>query len=259
MKIYQIDAFTNQLFGGNYAAVCPLDEWLDDEILQKIAIENNYPETAFFIPDDENFHLRWFTPAYEVDLCGHATLATAHMIFQHTDYNRSEVIFNSRSGALKVTKQEDGWLQMDFPALELKQIEAPQALIDGLGQTPIEVYNSMDILAVFETEADIAALAPDFRTIAQLQTRGIICTAKGDEVDFVSRFFAPQAGIDEDPVTGSAHSQLTPYWAKQLNKNKLSARQISKRGGELRCIYNGDRVLISGQAVTYLIGEIVGL
>lgn len=257
MKIYQVDAFTNQLFGGNYAAVCPLEQWLDDEILQNIAIENNYPETAYFIPDGNNFYLRWFTPAYEVDLCGHATLATAHMIFNHTDYDRNEIIFNSKSGQLIVTKQNDGWLQMDFPALDLTPISASETLINGLGATPIEVYSSMDIMAVFETEAEVAALNPDFRILKKLDTRGIIATAKGNEVDFISRFFGPSAGIDEDPVTGSAHSQLTPYWSNQLNKIKLNARQISKRGGELRCEMKGNRVLISGQAVTYLIGELM--
>jgi PhzF family phenazine biosynthesis protein len=257
MQIYQIDAFTNQLFEGNYAAVCPLNEWINDEILQNIAIENNYPETAFFIPDGDNFHLRWFTPAYEVDLCGHATLATAHMIFNHTDYDRNEIIFNSKSGKLTVTKQDDGWLQMDFPTLKLAPISTSEALIKGLGATPIEVYKSMDVLAVFETEAEVAALNPDFRLLKTIDTRGIIATAKGDKVDFISRFFAPAAGVDEDPVTGSAHSQLTPYWSNKLNKNKLNARQISKRGGKLRCEMKGNRVLISGQAVTYLIGEIM--
>ena len=257
MKIYQIDAFTDQLFGGNYAAVCPLNKWLDDEIMQNIAIENNYPETAFFIPDDNNFHLRWFTPAYEVDLCGHATLASAHMIFNHTDYDRNEIIFNSKSGKLTVTKQENGWLQMNFPALDLTPISASETLIEGLGATPVEVYNSMDILAVFKTEAEVAALNPNFRLLKTIDTRGIIATAKGDKVDFISRFFAPAAGVDEDPVTGSAHSQLTPYWSNKLKKNKLDARQISKRGGELRCEMKGNRVLISGQAVTYLIGEIM--
>ena len=257
MQIYQIDAFTNQLFEGNYAAVCPLNEWINDEILQNIAIENNYPETAFFIPDGDNFHLRWFTPAYEVDLCGHATLATAHMIFNHTDYDRNEIIFNSKSGKLTVTKQDDGWLQMDFPTLKLAPISTSEALIKGLGATPIEVYKSMDVLAVFETEAEVAALNPDFRLLKTIDTRGIIATAKGDKVDFISRFFAPAAGVDEDPVTGSAHSQLTPYWSNKLNKNKLNARQISKRGGKLRFEMKGNRVLISGQAVTYLIGEIM--
>lgn len=256
LKIYQIDAFSDTVFGGNPAAVVPLQTWLSDELMQKIAAENNLAETAFYIPEDDKFHIRWFTPAIEVDLCGHATLATAYTIFQYENYAKSLIEFNSRSGILSVEKQGD-LLELDFPADNLQAAETPQALIDGLGVTPKETFRGIsDYLLILENESAVKALKPDFRKIGEVACRGIIVTAKGDEVDFVSRFFGPQAGVDEDPVTGSAHTTLTPYWAKTLQKNTLSARQISARGGNLTCQLIGNRVKIAGKAAPYLIGEI---
>ena len=256
MKIYQVDAFTNKIFGGNYAAIIPLSEWLDDTTLLKIAQENNYPETAYFIEKDNGFDLRWFTPAFEMDLCGHATLAAAHVIFKHLGYDKNEISFFTMSGLLKVIQTEDGWYKMDFPVQKATPVSATPILSEALGATPLEVLLSRDIVAVFENEASILALAPDFRKMLELEGRGVIATAKGENSDFVSRFFAPKAKIDEDPVTGSAHCTLIPYWADKLGKNDLHAFQISERGGELKCELQGDRVMMSGQAVTYLIGEI---
>lgn len=257
MKIYQIDAFTNQVFGGNYAAIIPLTRWLPDEQLLKIAQENNYPETAYIIETAEGFDLRWFTPAFEIDLCGHATLGAAHVIFNHLNYKKDTIVFSTqKSGKLTVSKGENGWMTMDFPARKPTPIETPQALIDSLGSTPNAVFMSRDMMAVFDTEAQIKALKPDFKRMMDVEGVGVIATAKGDNSDFVSRFFAPKANIDEDPVTGSAHCNLIPYWAEQLGKKQLHAFQISDRRGELKCELKGNRVLMSGQAVTYLIGEI---
>lgn len=256
LKIYQIDAFSDTVFGGNPAAVVPLQTWLSDELMQKIAAENNLAETAFHIPEGDKFHIRWFTPTVEVDLCGHATLATAYTIFQYENYSKSLIEFNSRSGILTVEKQGD-LLELDFPADTLQVAETPQALIDGLGITPTATFRGIsDYLLILENESAVKALKPDFRKIGEVACRGVIVTAKGNEVDFVSRFFGPQAGVDEDPVTGSAHTTLTPYWAKTLGKNTLSARQISARGGNLTCQLIGDRVKIAGKAAPYLIGEI---
>ncbi len=256
MKIYQIDAFTDQVFGGNYAAIIPLEEWLDDNTLLKIAQENNYPETAYFISNGENFHLRWFTPAFEVDLCGHATLAAAHVLFNHLNYDQNEIKFTTQSGILTVEKSANNWLTMDFPARKPIAIDIPNELVEALGAQPKEVLMSRDMLAIFETEAEVKALQPDFKALQKVAGLGVIASAKGDKSDFVSRFFAPKANVDEDPATGSAHCTLTPYWADVLNKNDLHAFQISDRRGELNCVLQGDRVLISGQAVTYLIGDI---
>ncbi len=256
LKIYQIDAFSDKVFGGNPAAVVPLQTWFSDELMQKIAAENNLAETAFYIPEGDKFHIRWFTPTVEVDLCGHATLATAFTIFQYGNYSKSLIEFNSRSGILTVEKQGD-LLELDFPADNLQASETPQALIDGLGINPTATFRGIsDYLLILENESAVKALKPDFRKINEVACRGIIVTAKGDEVDFVSRFFGPQAGVDEDPVTGSAHTTLTPYWANALQKNTLSARQISARGGNLTCQLIGDRVKIAGKAAPYLIGEI---
>ena len=256
LKIYQLDAFTDKIFGGNPAAVIPLTEWLSDELMQKIALENNLAETAFYVPDGDRFHLRWFTPTVEVNLCGHATLATAYTIFHYENYPKSVIEFTSRSGILKVEKQGD-LLELDFPADKLQPAETPQALIEALGATPKETLKGLtDYMLIFDNEAQIKAFEPDFRKIASVKCRGIIVTAKGDEVDFVSRFFGPQSGIDEDPVTGSAHTTLTPYWAKVLNKTILSAKQVSPRGGELMCTLVGDRVKIAGKVTPYLVGEI---
>lgn len=256
LKIYQLDAFTDQVFGGNPAAVIPLTEWLSDELMQKIALENNLAETAFYIPMGDKFHLRWFTPTLEVDLCGHATLATAYTIFHYENYSQSVVEFNSRSGILRVEKQEN-LLVLDFPMDKLTATETPQALIESLEATPKETFKGLtDYLLIFENESQIKAFKPDFRKMSEVDCRGIIVTAKGDEVDFVSRFFGPNSGGDEDPVTGSAHTSLTPYWAKVLGKNEFKARQISSRGGELACTLVGDRVKIAGKVTPYLVGEI---
>jgi PhzF family phenazine biosynthesis protein len=257
LPIYQVDAFSNKLFAGNPAAVCPLKEWLPDKTMQAIAAENNLAETAFFVPLDTGYRLRWFTPAIEVDLCGHATLATAHVLFAHLGYEQEEIRFQTRSGELKVSQAND-WYQMDFPADKLKEVNhIPEAISEGLGFTPQQVYRGRDdYMVIVDNQAQIEALQPDFRALLQLGSRGLIVTAKGDEVDFVSRCFFPPAGIDEDPVTGSAHTSMTPYWSKVLNKKEMTAMQLSSRTGFVKCTLNGDRVLLSGQAITYLEGEI---
>jgi len=252
LPLWQVDAFTGTLFAGNPAAVCLLDAWLPDATLQAIAAENNLSETAFAVPRDGDFALRWFTPAQEVDLCGHATLAAAHVLLGE----RAAVTFHTRSGALGVERR-GGLLAMDFPALPAAAVRAPDALEHGLGRRPREVLRAVDYLVVYDTAAEIEALVPDQERLARLDGRGVIVTAPGTDADFVSRFFAPKAGIPEDPVTGSAHSTLAPYWAARLGKTRLRARQISRRGGELECVLRGDRVEIAGRAVTYLEGTIL--
>ncbi len=254
LPIYQVDAFTKNLFGGNPAAVCPLDEWLNESVMQKLAMENNLSETAFFVPEEDGFRLRWFTPAIEVDLCGHATLASAHVLFNHRDYEKDEITFFTRSGKLTVRK-EGAHLMMNFPADEMAEREPPIELFTALGIERTEVRKSDDYMVILDTEAEVAELNPDMRMLKEIDARGVIVTAPGNSVDFVSRFFAPQSGVDEDPVTGSAHTKLAPYWAKRLEKDELTARQISQRGGDLICRYKGERVEILGEAVTYLIGE----
>ncbi len=255
LTLYQIDAFTDKVFRGNPAAVCPLDRWLSDTDLQAIAEENNLSETAFYVPVDAGFHLRWFTPRAEVDLCGHATLATAFVIFNFSDYADNTVKFETKSGELAVTKNND-LLVMNFPSQPGKLCATPPLLVEGLGKTPIEVLSSEDYMAVLENEADLAVLKPNFDALSQLDLRGVMVTAKGNDVDFVSRFFAPRYGINEDPVTGSAHCALTPYWANKLKKTKLCARQVSKRTGYIECELKGNRVLLSGKAVKYMEGKI---
>ncbi|MEX0608598.1 MAG: PhzF family phenazine biosynthesis protein [Balneolaceae bacterium] len=256
LPIYQADAFTSSLFGGNPAAVVPLNEWLSEEQMQNIAAENNLSETAFFVPEGAGYRLRWFTPTVEVDLCGHATLATAHIIFEELNYDQEEIIFKTKSGLLTVYR-EAGRLVMNFPAVEMPQMEAPAILLEALGLKEIpEVYKTDDYMVVLNSEKEVFALDPDFRLLGDIDARGIIVTAPGDNVDFVSRFFAPQSGIDEDPVTGSAHTKTAPYWSKKLKKEVLEARQISKRKGEITCRLLNDRVEIIGNAVTYLKGEI---
>lgn len=260
LSLYQVDAFTDKLFGGNPAAVCPLTEWLPTETMQKIALENNLSETAFIVPEGEGFHIRWFTPAIEVDLCGHATLATAHVLFAEMGYEKEKIVFNSKSGLLSVSKKSNLYT-LNFPTDTLEKVDLIDLLtviMEGLGKAPIELFRGKDdFLAVFDNQATIENFKPDFAKLAQLgSARGLITTAKGEEVDFVSRCFYPAAGIDEDPVTGSAHTTLMPYWAKKLGKNTLIARQLSARGGLLHCEYLGDRVAISGQGVTYLRGSI---
>ncbi|MEO1023210.1 MAG: PhzF family phenazine biosynthesis protein [Bacteroidota bacterium] len=255
LPIYQADAFTSSVFGGNPAAVMPLESWLDDQTMQCIAMNNNLSETAFFVKEEDGYHLRWFTPSVEVDLCGHATLATSHVLFEHLGFQGDEITFHTKSGKLVVKKAGD-FLEMDFPAYALEKVFAPSVLFQALGVTDGEVYKTDDYLVVLETEEQVANLTPDFRMLMEVDARGIIVTAPGREVDFVSRFFAPQSGIDEDPVTGSAHCALTPYWAGVLGKQELSARQISSRGGVLTCTLNGDRVTLKGEAITFLVGEI---
>jgi PhzF family phenazine biosynthesis protein len=254
--IYQVDAFTGELFGGNPAAVCPLKEWLDDEIMQNIAAENNLSETAFFVPHEEHFEIRWFTPVTEVDLCGHATLATAHVLYRHLHYRHEVIRFTTRyRGDLSVSKTDE-LIVLNFPASDPQPAAYPKVLGKALGKKPVELYKTRDFLAVYEKEEDVEAIAPDFMLLKTLGPAGIIITAPGKACDFVSRFFAPAYGIDEDPVTGSAHTTLIPYWASRLKKKELFAMQISRRKGELYCNYAGDRVTIGGKAVTFLTGEI---
>jgi len=257
LPIYQIDAFTDRLFCGNPAAVVPLNEWLSDETLSNIASENNLAETAFYIPTEKGFHIRWFTPSLEVDLCGHATLATAFVIFKLQNYQEDTIHFESRSGELLVTLNED-WLTLNFPVDQYQVAVPPPALVESLkGNTMIEVYKGKsDYMVVLGSEEEIKDLDLDIIVLSTIPARGIIVTATGSDVDFVSRFFAPQSGIDEDPVTGSAHTTLIPYWAEKLSKTILTAKQLSKRGGYLRCELDGVRVKIGGQARLYLQGEI---
>lgn len=255
IPMYQVDAFTDELFGGNPAAVCPLEKWISPELMQDIAAENNLSETAFFVKKEKIFELRWFTPKIEVDLCGHATLASAHVLYNHLGYGEEQIIFSSVSGELRVTK-ENGRLILDFPATPPTPAEIEEKLIQGLGRRPAEVHKSRDYLAVFGSKSDILALKPNFDILEKLDCLGIIVSAKGENSDFVSRFFAPAAGIDEDPVTGSAHTTLIPFWAKKLNKKILHAFQLSRRKGELFCELAGDRVKIGGNAVTYFVGEV---
>ena len=255
IPLYHIDAFSSRVFGGNPAAVCPLEEWLDDSVLQAIAQENNLSETAFFVREEEGYHIRWFTPVAEVDLCGHATLASAFVIFNYINTSMPQVTFQSRSGRLDVVKEKD-LLSMDFPSQPPVPCTAPRTLHEGLRRAPLKVLRSEDYFVVYSSEREIRALSPDMGRLKELDLRGVIVTAPGRDVDFVSRFFAPQLGIDEDPVTGSAHCALTPYWSRRLNKKNLHVYQVSKRGGELFCTDNGDRVIISGVAVRYMEGSI---
>jgi PhzF family phenazine biosynthesis protein len=252
---YQVDAFASRLFSGNPAGVCLLTDWLPDATLQSIATENNLSETAFVVPKGESFHLRWFTPAIEVDLCGHATLAAAHVIYGHLGWRGGAVRFQTMSGELTVARDDD-LLMLDFPARPPRTCDAPPELVEGLGAKPSETARARDYLAVFDTEEAVRALRPNTQVLVQLDCVGIIVTAPGRDCDFVSRFFAPRAGIAEDPVTGSAHCTLIPYWARRLGKSKLHARQVSSRGGELFCQDRGERVGIAGHAVTYASGFI---
>ena len=268
IPIYQVDAFARRPFAGNPAAVCPLPEWLPAETMQQIAAENNLAETAFFVPlpagAEADFHLRWFTPTFEIDLCGHATLASAHVLWMERGFAKSEIVFQSQSGPLRVRREADGRLVLDFPSRPpqpLALAQHPAALLPALGPgaaTPLAVLASRDLVVEFATAAEVLALRPDFAALIDLGYVGLIATAPGSgEVDFVSRFFAPEVGVPEDPVTGSAHSTLIPFWAEKLGKTELFARQESARGGELWCRLRGDRVDIGGYAVTYLRGEIV--
>jgi PhzF family phenazine biosynthesis protein len=255
IRYFHVDAFTGRVFGGNPAGVCPLENWLEDSVLQKIAAENNLSETAFFVREPDGYHLRWFTPTIEVDLCGHATLATAYVLFTELNERGDTIQFRSESGIL-ATRRRGDLIELDFPSWPPVPCVAPPLLVDALGAAPLEVLQSRDYVAVFESEEAIAALAPDMALLTRLDRIAVTVTAPGSDADFVSRFFAPRAGIPEDPVTGSAHCSLIPYWAQRLGKTELFARQISRRGGELYCRDAGERVLIGGRAVMYSRGEI---
>ena len=261
LALYQIDAFTDHLFGGNPAAIIPLENWIDEKLMQKIAMENNLSETVFLVPqnnDAENadFEIRWFTPTVEINLCGHATLASAFVLFNILKIDKPAINFNSQSGILKVIN-EDGFIKMDFPSWEPEVFnDPPVQLKDALGGVDIlGLYKNRDLLVLLPDEDTVKNCAPDFSLIHKTGHK-IIITAPGNEVDFVSRFFAPTAGVDEDPVTGSAHSQLIPFWSKKLNKTKMNALQLSKRGGTIFCEQHGDRVAMSGKCVFYMKGEI---
>lgn len=252
---YQVDAFTGDLFAGNPAGVCLLERWLPDHLLQSIAAENNLAETAFVVRRDSRFDLRWFTPTVEMDLCGHATLAPAHVLFNHLGHPGSRVEFETRSGRLTVT-QEAGLLTLNFPSRPAVECPAPDDLLRGLGCRPLLAAKARDYLALLESEQAVRELRPDMAALARLDAVGIIATAPGEECDFVSRFFAPSAGVPEDPVTGSAHCTLIPFWGRRLGRSRLRARQVSRRGGELFCQDLGERVLIAGRAVTYSSGTL---
>jgi PhzF family phenazine biosynthesis protein len=258
IPIYQVDAFTDRLFSGNPAAVCPLDFWLNDEVLQKIAMENNLSETAFFVKKDSSYEIRWFTPVAEVELCGHATLASAHVLFSHLSHHGNQITFISRfSGELKVIKEDD-LLTLDFPRDDIQPALPPEGLIESLGKKPAEIWKGKsDYLLYYPAQEDIEEMTPNFHHLKKIEARGIIVTAPGYECDFVSRFFGPAVGVDEDPVTGSAHTTLTPFWAHRLNQLEFEAQQLSSRGGFLNCKLAGSRVLISGNARTYMVGTIL--
>jgi len=256
LRLYQIDAFASRVFAGNPAAVVPLDAWIDDATLQGIATENNLAETAFLVGGQGEYEIRWMTPAAEVDLCGHATLASAWVVFNVLEPNRTEVAFRSKSGPLGVVAEGDR-LALDFPSRPPRPSDAhAESLGEALGCAPALALSSRDLMAVYEREEDVRSLVPDMRKVAAFDVTGVMATAPGNECDFVSRFFAPAFGIPEDPVTGSAHCTLVPYWAMRLGKTTLRARQISPRGGELFCELRGDRVAIAGRAVKYLQGTI---
>lgn len=255
LSVFQIDTFTNEVFSGNPAAVCPLEDWIDDSVMQNIAAENNLSETAFFVKRDHHYDLRWFTPTREIDLCGHATLAAAFVLFNELKISTKEIVFHTKSGPLSV-EQRNEFLEMDFPMQLPVACDVPGGLIKGLGKEPAEVLSSEDYLAVFDSENNVRNIKPDFEQLKRLPLRGVIVTSPGERADFVSRFFAPKFGINEDPVTGSAHCSLAPYWGRRLGKNKLLALQISSRGGELYCEVLDERVLISGKAVKFMQGEI---
>lgn len=255
MTIYQVDAFTDKLFAGNPAAVCPLDAWLPDETMQRLAMENNLAETAFFVKqEDGSYHIRWFTPTVEVALCGHATLASAYVLFNEMGYSDNLVRFQSKSGELRVSRIGE-MITLDFPANQPSPCDAPAGLMEGLKITSGKIYHaSWDYMVVLDSQQAVEQLDPDFLTLGKVQSRGVIVTAKGNDTDFVSRCFYPQSGINEDPVTGSAHTITTAYWSKELGKATLTARQLSQRGGELLCELKGDRVLMSGKAKLYMRG-----
>ncbi len=255
IPIYQVDAFAGVVFAGNPAAVCPLEAWVDDAMLQSIAAENNLSETAYFVRNGDHYDLRWFTPVREVELCGHATLASAFVIFEFLDPKAAQLTFQTKSGPLTVSR--DGELMvMEFPSQPPTGCDATAVLVEGLGRKPRETWRARYLMAVFEAEDDVRNLKPRMDTLLDLDALGVIATAPGRQSDFVSRFFAPKAGVPEDPVTGSAHCTLIPYWSKRLGRSRLHAFQVSRRGGELFCEDRGDRVMIAGRAVLFLEGTI---
>ncbi len=257
IPLYQVDAFTSRVFSGNPAAVCFLEAWLEDATLQRIAAENNLSETAFLVRSGDGYELRWFTPALEVDLCGHATLASAFVLFEHRNWPGETIRFSTRKSGLLSVSRRDGLLEMDFPSRAARPTTAPPALYAGLGAAPLEVHSSAeDLLVVLEDENAVRSLKPDWVHLEEIDCRGIIVTARSKYCDFVSRFFAPRVGIPEDPVTGSAHCVLIPYWSARLGKKTLHALQVSARGGELFCEDRGARVGIAGRAALYLEGAI---
>ncbi|WP_338046306.1 PhzF family phenazine biosynthesis protein [Polyangium spumosum] len=259
IPLYQIDAFTRRAFAGNPAAVCPLDAWLPDETLQAIAAENNLSETAFFVAQGDRYELRWFTPAVEVDLCGHATLAAGFVVLERLAPHLGSVSFHTRSGELVVRRAEGGLLSIDLPARPPAPREVTDALAEALGKRPIAAFAARDLVALYESAEDVRALRPDMARVAALDTFAVGVTARGTGIDadfdFVSRFFAPAKGVPEDPVTGSLHSTLVPLWASRLGRARLRARQVSARGGELDCTLAGDRVLLAGGAVLVIEGR----
>jgi len=255
IDVYQVDAFANKPFEGNPAAICPLQEWLPEQIMQALAAENNLSETAFFVPEEDGFALRWYTPTTEVDMCGHATLAAAHVLFEELDFQEEEIRFSTKSGALSVMRDGDS-LRMDFPAQPPLPFELPAQLPEAFSATPEDCLKFVDIVAVFSSEELVRNADPDMLLLAELDCRGIIITAESTEYDFIARWFGPRTGITEDPVTGSAFTQLVPYWANRLGKTKFRAKQVSKRGGEVICELAGNRVLISGKAVVFMRGII---
>lgn len=256
ISIYQVDAFANSPFTGNPAAVVPLDTWLPDHIMQSIASENNLSETAFFCKKSDDYEIRWFTPITEVNLCGHATLASAHVLFEHLNVKSKEIKFHSRSGELFLA-QRNGVIKLNFPASGYTEVSLPENFKSALNTTPSACYKGdEDYMLIFKSEEEVKNIEPNYTQLKQTEMRGVICTAKAKEFDFVSRFFAPAVGINEDPVTGSAHTLLIPYWAQELGKTELVAKQISQRGGILYCQYLDTRVIIGGKARTYMVGEI---
>ncbi len=259
LPIYQVDAFAEKAFEGNPAAVVPLDEWLPETTMQSIAAENNLAETAFFVATDGGFHIRWFTPTKEASLCGHATLASAFVLFNCLDYaadsDKKSIVFDSMSGRLSVSKQGE-LLTLDFPNQKPELCDIPEVLVQGLGKQPVACLQNEDYVAVFEHESDIIGLVPNHSALSQLDLRGVIATAPGSQHDFVARFFAPKSGIPEDSVTGSAYTKLIPYWSERTGKQTFQARQLSSRGGNLHCTLKGDRVTIAGKAILYMSGSI---
>jgi PhzF family phenazine biosynthesis protein len=254
-KIYQVDAFANRLFEGNPAMVCPLEEWFRDELMQQIAAENNLSETAFFVKKDSKYHLRWFTPKSEVDMCGHATLATAYVLFECMNYNDETIIFETKSGDLMVQKEGESFV-MDFPVQTIVPCNIAEQIEEAFGLKPIATFASMDYIVVFEDEKNILNAKPNLALLKELDLRGVCITSRSEKYDFVTRFFAPKYGIDEDPVTGSAFTQLVSYWSKKLEKKILYAKQLSSRGGEVHCELVDNRVKLSGKCIKYLEGEI---